>query len=166
MNKKVNNQRIISDIWMITALMIFILILTSNAQAQVREVTFDLTKIHNKRDPYFPQYNLLGGSPAPVVDADGNLGTEHWSHNVDLGVKSDLYNNHGYVLYWDQDVIGHSTNVQYRKVTWDWELGLKPSRLFDVFWHHRSEHGLEANEGRRYPIEDVYGVRIYLYRMK
>lgn len=132
------------------------------ANAQVRQVTFDVDKLYDKRDPYFPQYNLLGGHPSPTEDQP-KLG-EYWSYNVNLGVKTDLYAFDKFRVYWDQNIIGYSTNVQYRKVTWDWELGARTGQYVDLFWHHRSEHGLETNLDQRYPIEDVYGIRFYLYR--
>jgi hypothetical protein len=143
---------------MLKILLGFILMMrfcSTEALADLRQVTFDTTKVQNKRDAYFPQYNLL----------DGEGGQEHWSHNVTLGVDYDLFKAGPVVGYWDQKVMGYSTNYQYRKVLWDWELG---ARLYDrvsIFWHHRSEHGLEYNaSNRKYPIEDLYGIRFYLYR--
>lgn len=130
--------------------------------AEVKQMTVDVTKVYNKRDAYLPEYTLL--SNEPVLNEEVDSRREYWTHRVDLGLKYDLYRNSKYRVYWDQNIVGHSTERQFRKMYWDWEIGQSIYKRFDVFWHHRSEHGLEAAADRDYPVEDIVGIRIYFYR--
>jgi len=131
---------------------------------QVQAVSFEVSKIYNKRDPYIPEYSLLQDRPVIFEEEGINSEEEHWTHRINLGVDYNIYRSGPLRLYWDQDIAGYSTRKQYRKMYWDWELGASFHKRLDIFWHHRSEHGLETADDKRYPLEDIMGIRVYLYR--
>ena len=121
----------------------------------VQEVSFEAAKIYNFRDTYFEDYTLLGGNPSS--DSDGEQ-REWWSYHTALNVKVNLISTSLGKLYWDQQIAGQSTQKQFRRVHWDFELGLSIPGDMSIFRHHRSEHLLDA-EGNNYPVIDIYGVR-------
>lgn len=95
---------------------------------------FHTAALHNKRDPYWPHYDTLEGQ------GEG----EHWTHHIGLKVDTNLWCGRKSCLYWDQFVIGDSTNVQYREVTWEFELGWKLP-FGTPYWSHQSRHHLDPS---------------------
>lgn len=122
---------------------------------EVREVSFETAKIYNFRDTYFEDYTLLGGNPSS--DSPGEQ-REWWSYHTALNVKVNLLSNSIGKLYWDQQIAGQSTQKQFRRVHWEFELGINVKDSVDIFRHHRSEHLLDA-DGDNYPVIDIYGLR-------
>ena len=133
---------------------------------ELRYLGLDLAKFYNKRDPYFPPYHLLR-----EASMDGEEGKETWNHHLSLNVNMDLITVDNGELYWNQSIIGNSTTVQYREVTWDWEIGINVRgsdrmKMFTPFWHHTSRHWLEGKSTEKrtnYPLEDFYGLKFCLH---
>lgn len=134
---------------------------------EISHASFQIGKFHNKRDSYFPYYHLLQESGKG----------EHWTHGVSMDVDMDIIKNPDGLLYWDQTITGNTTNVQYREVSWDFELGINVMSKYVIFWHHTSRHWLEgphrsgqfvpdiSGTGDRrypYPLEDLMGIRVCL----
>lgn len=119
----------------------------------IREASFEAARIYNKRDPQFPEYHLLR------QQGKG----ERWRDHIGLRLDTTLINTKAGNLYWDQIVVGNSTDIQYRETYWEWELGINISSgknsAVDIFHHHKSEHALDLEDGA-YPVEDYYGIRI------
>ncbi len=67
-------------------------------------------------------------------------------------------------FYWNNEVIGKSTNQQYRYVSWQFENGIA-FKMIDVFYNHLSAHCLECTPQYhyKYPNENVIGIRLNLY---
>lgn len=123
---------------------------------EVKEVSFAAAKIYNKRDSYLPRYTLLREGPA----SEDNTQTESWDYSLDLKLDTNLFKHGGVVGYWTQNIVGESTTRQYRRVHWDFEFGLNLFKNWDVFHHHKSEHALDVDAQKSYPLQDIYGIRL------
>ena len=59
------------------------------------------------------------------------------------------------------------TESQIRAVGWEYRAGFDIGKYLQVFHYHHSQHILEreaANEGYRFPLENMYGVRLFFHR--
>jgi hypothetical protein len=122
--------------------------------ATVKEVSFEAGIIYNFRDTYFDNYTLLGGKPSSDSVEDQK---EWWSYYTALNVSTVLMDTNLGHLYFDQQIAGQSTQRQFRRVHWEFELGIHIQGV-DVFRMHRSEHLLDAKSDN-YPVLDIYGLR-------
>lgn len=69
------------------------------------------------------------------------------------------------VMFFDNKIFSEMDNTQYRKVGWNYSIGIHFGPFFDAFFEHKSEHLLDATPtyASRY---DLIGVRLYLYNRK
>lgn len=146
----------------------------SAADLGLQFAEFTTGKFYNKRDPYFPCYQL-------ERQRDRGPCGEYWTHRIGLETKSVLYRYGTGVLYWDQFIYGDSTTHQYREAALQAELGWRWS-FISMFWNHESRHHLEGmapddsttpnsdpslppyrGKSALYPLRDYYGVKWCLY---
>lgn len=68
-------------------------------------------------------------------------------------------------FYWNNEVIGKSTNQQYRFTQWSFENGIAFKKV-DLFFNHLSAHCLECipEYHDRYPNENIVGIRFNLIK--
>lgn len=80
---------------------------------------------------------------------------------VELKVNTDLF-KYG---YWDNRVWGLTNQSKFSATGWNYHLGLRLSKLFDVEYEHHSQHRLDApfppNVG--FPVEDSFNVIFHVY---
>lgn len=123
--------------------------------ADLDRLTFEVSRIHNNRDPYIPQYSVLGGLP------DRH---EYWKTYTGVAFDTTLVRLEKAQWYWDNEIYGKATNRQYRHVGWKFESGVNWGDSLEFFWNHHSQHVLEdVNTDSKYPVSDRYGVRIIFY---
>ena len=123
---------------------------TCTAQAEVlvaRKLNFELGKYSDtSRDGY-----ILSEKPKEQLDLKPKV-----------AFSFDFWCGSSTCVYLDQEIIGKSTNVQYRFVSWILEGGIAIKNV-DFFYWHQSQHSLESSAlGGRYPNENTYGVRLKL----
>lgn len=136
---------------------IMLIIAASTAQGfELTSAKFELGRLYNKRDLIEPKYTLL-----QQRSPDGEK--EVWDYQIGLLLNTTIIENSVGKFYWNQKVEAQSTTVQYRRVHWDFEFGINVLDKVDMFWHHRSEHLLDASLDD-YPLHDVYGVRVCLLK--
>lgn len=88
---------------------------------------------------------------------------ESWKDGAATNFNLTLLAYDQYRIYMDNRVHMEDTNSQVRHVGWEWETGVD-LKLIDIFWHHHSQHVLDATvPGERYPLENYYGVRVNFY---
>jgi hypothetical protein len=126
---------------------------SSAVASELKALSFELSSFHNKRDPFLPEYDILSRLP-------GDPNTETWSYLIALQAKYDAITTPSGSLYWNQDIVGLSTDNQFRRVHWEFEWGIR-MKYVSIFHHHKSEHALDI-EVTKYPLEDRYGIRINL----
>jgi hypothetical protein len=135
---------------------------------EVNEVSFKSAKIYNMRDPFFPKYTLIRESPRAKPPINKKTGeprweqTEAWNHHVSLKLDLNLLKNKYGALYWDQEIVGQSTTRQFRRIFWDFEVGISIKDKVSLFHHHRSEHGLDIRT-TGYPLRDMYGIKLCFF---
>jgi hypothetical protein len=123
--------------------------------AELDKVDMEYYKIVNNRNDYTQFPDAQGAAP----------GQEHWVDgaailwDINLLRWSDVAS-----LYWHNRVHMEDTNAQVRQVGWEWEAGIDIKSKVDFFWYHHSQHALDmAVPGERYPLQNMYGVRVNLY---
>lgn len=138
--------------------------------AEIQHSSFAVSKIHNKRDFNARRFDTLAGV---------GQNKEYWTHQLNLAIDTKIVDFSEYasplvsagLIYWNQEIEAQSTNKQYRRVHWDYELGYKlPWTIkgyynISVFWKHRSEHLLDV-DAKDYPLADVYGAKLCLLGCK
>lgn len=138
-------------------LLLCLVMLSNTAQGyDLRRLSFEAAKMYNKRDPQFPDYDLLRESGKG----------ERWNHHISLNLDMNFVTTSRGSMYWDQEIVGRSTTSQYREVWWEFEVGFNiftgPESTLDIFHRHKSEHALEV-EASSYPLEDFYGIRLCFF---
>lgn len=121
---------------------------------EVKRATFEAAKVYNFRHTYMPEYTLL--QEAPV---QGATQEEVWDYHVGLGLDLNLITTEEGTLYWDQKVEGESTTKQFRRTAWIFEFGIDFGPA-SVYRSHTSEHMLDAVSVHKYPLKDLYGIRM------
>jgi hypothetical protein len=122
---------------------------------ETTKVTLEVGRIINMRDAYFSEYDLMDYRPV-----DG--GEEPWSYHTALAVTTKMMETPLGHIYIDQEISGQSTTRQYRRVEWWVEAGLRIDNRVDIYRQHRSEHLLDATADSKYPVWDIYGIRVCL----
>jgi len=119
-------------------------------QTGLTSVYFDVASYQGKQYDLQLQYS--------GVDIDSS---EILQHRTSVGHSYTFYRTGKFSMYWDNEIVGVSTNRQYRYVAWDFELGMKISS-FHFYYHHISEHLLDSATNSHFPLENRVGVRWYM----
>ena len=124
---------------------LLILLCFSNTAFGASYLNLELRKIEFKRHAYYPDKR----------DWRGYTG-------LNWGVQ-DLWDT----VYWENTIYAYGDSAQYRHVGWKWELGVNLYDNLHIFYHHHSEHAMDANREDighpdKWPIEDSFGIRINL----
>lgn len=141
---------------MIRWLLFFVFSTSSFAKEPVRvtNLSIEAARYYNYRNPYF----LLENDRHQKFLGRTNL-------RLDIGLlPRDDPTEH--ILYWHNNIHGSvdQESKEYREVGWEFEMGSRINRYFDVFYYHHSEHVLEQERSYKFPLEDSYGIRINLIR--
>jgi hypothetical protein len=137
------------------------LFLASRARAdelrllELDEMSMSYGKLANNRDMYWPY-----DDPARSQEH------EYWLYSVATKFDLTLLGYDQYRLRWKNEVRGDSTNVQFRRVMWDFRWGLELGEKLEAYYSHRSEHIMEAAppEPRTYPLRNEIGLEITFYK--
>lgn len=121
---------------------------------EMERFDMEFYEIKNHRDSYFP-YN------DPDKPSD-----EHWTNGYATNFNLNLVGTENVNLYLNNRVHGEATNSQVRQVGWKYELGVGFFDRLDLFWHHHSQHVLDAssNVKTRFPLDNFYGFRMNFYQ--
>lgn len=110
-------------------------------------------KIDTYRDNYAPY-------------AEPNQPGESWKDGAAVDFNLTLAAYKDYRLYLDNHVHMEDTDVQVRHVGWQWEAGFDLDKA-NLFWYHHSQHVLDDSiQGRQYPLENFYGLRVIFYERR
>jgi hypothetical protein len=114
-------------------------------------VSMEFYEVKNNRDGY-----LL------INDRDSDKygeSNEHWTYGAALDLDFDILRYGPYALYWQNNVHMDATNVAVRHVGWEYELGARLGKHFDLFWYHHSRHIMDTDREGPFPLTNRYGVR-------
>lgn len=117
-------------------------------------VTTDFYQVKQNRDSYL-RLNAEGSTRFGESD-------EYWTRGAAMNVDYDILRYGDYAWYWKNKVHMAATNVAVRHVGWEYELGARLGKSFDVFWYHHSEHVMDLDREDRFPLRDYYGFRFVL----
>lgn len=127
---------------------------------ELKRVGMKVGHIYNLYDTYIPKYT--GYELDPVVrheDNRDNTIPETWAYELRLFMDYDIATTPLGRTYWNQEIIGRATTVQFRYVSWDFEFGHNFTNSFGIFYHHISEHVMEEKRSR-YPMLDIIGFKV------
>jgi hypothetical protein len=137
------------------------LIFTGSAYGgELKRVGVQVGHIYNLYDTYIPKYT--GYELDPVVRYEANRDDkidETWAYELRLFMDYDIGTSFLGTTYWNQEIIGRATTVQFRYVAWDFEVGHRFTDSVGIFYHHISEHVMEDTR-TRYPMLDTVGIRL------
>ncbi len=117
-------------------------------------VTTEFYEVKQNRDSYL-RINAEGS------DRFGES-NEYWNKGAAMNMDFDILRYGNYAWYWKNKVHMAATNVAVRHVGWEYELGARLGKSFDVFWWHHSEHIMDMGREDRFPLRDYYGFRFVL----
>lgn len=122
---------------------------------ELDQMSMEYSEIFNNRDPYFTYQDRIHGGEG-----------EFWLYRVAVNFDLALIKFGPYGLRWRNAVIGDSTNAQFRQVQWQFRWGIQVSPNVEVFYDHRSRHGMELVSDTKYPLENRVGVEVTFYQRK
>ena len=126
---------------------------TNYSPKAVRELNLTFRKHYNRQDFFLDDYSLIG------YQGYYEHQPEYWSYGLELELDLTLATSKYIDVYWDQNIVGDSTNKQYRRVHWEFEIGFAVQEKVSIFHYHRSEHVLDIAK-ERYPLYDYHGLRV------
>ncbi len=119
---------------------------------QVSKISLEEYRILNHRDPYFDY----------IPEATGEMWTTGGAFNLNMNVlRWDNYVR----LFWDNRIHMESTESQLRSAGWEFRAGLNIYNMVRLFWHHHSQHLLDATPDiytRNYPLWDSYNIELII----
>lgn len=91
--------------------------------------------------------------------------------SLDKGISIHFDTTFLSYLYWNNIIhAGTDKNSagsgQFRTVGWNFQLGVRLARWLDFQYEHHSQHILDHNGPNHFPVEDSFGINVYLYRTK
>jgi hypothetical protein len=121
----------------------------------------------NYRDPYFAEYETIGGN-CTGVRADGTPSQECMQFGATAIVDVTLLQLPSLTrFFWRNNFEMDSTNRQVRYAGWQWELGLTLIPKVQLFHRHHSRHVLEKETPanvNRFPLRDEYVISVDFYK--
>ena len=90
-----------------------------------------------------------------------------WSLNEEIeftdyvGLNWDVYSSiHHIPVYWENKVYFYGGDSKVKEIGWEFETGFSIKKV-DVFWKHHSQHwaDVRSQNGARFPVTDVYGLK-------
>jgi hypothetical protein len=112
-----------------------LLLLTSAAEAKVRDLSLDLKRMPFNRDLLFPE-------------------KEYWGYETRLNADVQLGN-----FFMDNQITGRTYDSRYRYVSWGFDIGYRLTPWLDLVHSHLSQHAVDLYRDR-FPIVDSYGIRL------
>lgn len=134
---------------------LLLMLLSSEAAGQWRlleadRIALDTWKIENNRNMYFP-YNQPGD------------GGEEWVMGAAFEIDLNIVAYEEWSLYWNNRPFMNTTTAQVREAGWQWEAGIDFSKCAQIYWHHLSDHVLDAEVPGKFPLHNFYGMRVSFY---
>jgi hypothetical protein len=121
----------------------------------------------NYRDPFFPEFETIGGNCAGVKP-DGTPSSECFAYGASALIDLTLLQLPNLTrIFWRNDLQMDATNKQVRYAGWKWELGLTLIPRVQLFQRHHSRHILEKetpSSVNRFPLRDEYVLAIDFYK--
>lgn len=126
--------------------------------AELERLSMDVGSYYTMQDFFQPEYTTIR---RPQMPYQQEAGQERWSYslklNMDLKITDTLLGK----TYWNNRVTGASTTRQFRYVGYEFSFVHQFNKGLGVFYHHHSEHALDA-EKKTYPLQDSFGVVLCL----
>lgn len=66
--------------------------------------------------------------------------------------------------YFNNTIHSLTSQDQFRLISWEYQAGVHVGSIADVYLEHRSEHLLDEQGTSRFPVQNLYGVKFYIYR--
>lgn len=138
------------------SLMLFLLLVTSNAQAwtvgSLDHLSLDVAKFGCNREPMTPQIECN--------DYKGRVRL-----NFDLALFNDF-------VKWENDLHGEGTDAKFETLGWHYRVSIPTPWGIEPFIEHHSRHTLDGGQptilgktkAERFPVEDSIGVRIVFFQ--
>lgn len=108
---------------------------------KLEAMDFEHRKIEALRDPYFPN-------------------KDDWNNSTNFHFRIGLLK----AFYWDNVIHMEMDQSQVRAGGWEWTMGLRVFSWMDVVKYHHSRHVMEESRQMKFPVEDSYGIKIYLIK--
>ena len=118
---------------------------------ELDEVSVEAYDIISKRDHFFP-----------------DMDHEDWGSGANFYIKNRFLE----YMFWNNRLHLSSDQTQIRHVGWEFDAGFHiiPD-ILDIYYYHHSEHVTEdapsevfSGQRRQFPVQDYYGIRVYLYK--
>lgn len=114
--------------------------------------------------------DFFPGGSDPLITQNG-LPNRTLGQEVALNLNVDLLQ----VLYFNNRVHGGTDEIksadglttgrgQFRTVGWEFELGVRISDYINISYYHHSQHILDYDPGRRFPVQDALQLKIFFFR--
>ena len=135
-------------------LVFFFSFIVSASMFELRSLYFDVRKYRENPKNFFidnwSDEHELDGQIGLVLDVDLMGGWIYHSSNV-TGLTSRLKDN--------------DEADQFRFISWEYELGLRPFNWLEIGWHHFSGHILDGEYiNHHFPVHDALQIKLFLYK--
>jgi len=110
-------------------------LLTTAAEAKVRDLSLDLKRMPYNRDYLFP-------------------GQQYWGYETRLNADVDIGR-----FFMDNQITGRTFDSRYRYVSWGFDVGIRLTPWLDIVHSHLSQHAIDLYR-ETYPVVDSTGIRI------
>ena len=115
-------------------------------------------------DTYF-EARRIWHRQAPFWDYQEHETGEPWVWGVTLGLDLALIDTARHDLRFDNRVEGDSTDHQFRRVSWEYDLFYEYRGRIGIGWKHQSQHLLDVEYRPPYyrggyPLDDDFYIRI------
>ena len=110
-------------------------LLTTAAEAKVRDLSLDLKRMPYNRDYLFP-------------------GQQYWGYETRLNADVDIGR-----FFMDNQITGRTFDSRYRYVSWGFDVGIRLTPWLDIVHSHLSQHAIDLYH-ETYPVVDSTGIRI------
>jgi hypothetical protein len=115
--------------------MLALVLLTSAAEAKVRDLSLDLKRMPFNRDYLFPEQ-------------------QYWGYETRFNADVDVGR-----FFMDNQITGRTYDSRYRYVSWGFDIGYHLTPWLDVVHSHLSQHAIDLYRPA-YPVTDAYGIRL------
>lgn len=66
--------------------------------------------------------------------------------------------------YMNNTIHSGTDQNQFKTIGWQYQIGVHLGDIADVYTEHYSQHLLDERSGQSYPVENLIGIKFYLYR--
>lgn len=67
-------------------------------------------------------------------------------------------------LYLNNTIHSETDSQQFRLIGWHYQMGVHIGKYADLYGEHFSQHLLDTTGPNPYPMENLIGLKVYLYR--